>query len=525
MTKNLNISSDEKQHYDLIVIGSGAGNIVVDGALQAGKTVALIEKGYWGGTCLNRGCIPTKILLTPADRLREWKLNKSIGLEGNAPSLNWPVVAERMKQMVLGNRSGVETYYGSNENCRLIHGTAEFTGEKALAVTLDDGSVVRLTADTIVIAAGGRSKVPPIEGLDEVGALTTERFFDDKFPEQLYDSVTLIGGADIGAEFAHMFASYGCKVNVVQHNVRLVPKQDEDVSAKVLAQFRADGINVVLNKDTTRVEIVDGKKRLHFKDRATGETAFVDSDELIISAGIAPYTDLLKPEKAGVELDRRGWVRTNEYLETTAPDIYAIGDINGQLQLRHKANYEAEILSWNLYTRHLMPGKRALRVARYDVVPSATFTHPQVGRVGMTEAQARAAGLDIYISKFAYSEVVKAYAMGIDSDTTEDGFVKLIVEKGSDHMLGMHIVGPEASILVQGAAWLMNAGKQPHAILNADIEHGLAASGRAGNYEDYIDPRTREGIAHAMTIHPALTEVVGWSHNPITGQIIQDNKV
>ena len=153
MTKNLNISSDEKQHYDLIVIGSGAGNIVVDGALQAGKTVALIEKGYWGIESINRGCIPTKILLTPADRLREWKLNKSIGLEGNAPSLNWPVVAERMKQMVLNRRS--RNHYGSNENCRLIHGTAEFTGEK-LCSHVRYGSVVRLTADTIVIVGGAK---------------------------------------------------------------------------------------------------------------------------------------------------------------------------------------------------------------------------------------------------------------------------------------------------------------------------------------------------------------------------------
>ena len=365
------------------------------------------------------------------------------------PTLDWSVAAARMKNMVSGNRQGVEDYYGGFDNCSLFHGTATFTGKKALAVTLDNGSTVSLTADRFVIAAGGRSKVPSIAGLDEVGALTTETFFDDKFPKKLYESITLIGGADIGAEFAHLFAAYGCKVNVVQHNVRLVPKQDEDVSAKVLEQFRADGINVVLNKDTTRVEIVDGKKRLHFKDRATGEEEYVDSEEIIISAGIAPYTDLLKPEKAGVELDRRGWIRTNEYLETTAPDIYAIGDINGQLQLRHKANYEAEILSWNLYTRHMLPEKRPLRVVRYDVVPSATFTHPQVGRVGLTEAQAKDAGYNIYVSKFNFSEVVKAYAMGIDADTTEDGFVKLIVDQETDRMLGMHIVDRGFN-LVQG---------------------------------------------------------------------------
>lgn len=509
MQPNYPIHTPSILQVDLAVIGSGAGNIVVDAALADNRSVALIEKGYWGGTCLNRGCIPTKILLTPADKIREWPHLQTIGLDAGAPPvINWPALAARTKKKVLENRSGVADYYSHFPNCRLIHGEARFSGPKTLTVHLESGETCRISAETIVIAAGGRSRIPQFEGIEQIDPLTSESFFDDRFPDRLYRSVTLIGGADIGVEFAHMFAAYGCQVTLIQHNVRLVPKQDADISAHLLKQFRRLGIRVILNQDTVRAEMAGGLKRVYYRDRTTAETGCVDSEAVFVSAGITPYTNILNLDIAGVETDERGWIRTNEYLQTTAPGIYALGDINGRAQLRHKANYEAEILAWNLYQKDLHEKARA---ARYDVIPSATFTHPQIGRVGLTEQQALDQGYTVRVGIHPYSAVIKAYALGYEPGGEDDGFVKLIVDAQTDRLLGLHIIGPEAAILVQGVAWLMNAGDQPDGVINADIQDRQCAGWRKGDRELYIDPTALSALTHGITIHPSLAEVVGWT--------------
>lgn len=539
--------------YDLIVIGSGAGNIVVDAALAAGKRVALIEKQHWGGTCLNRGCIPTKILLSPADRVRSWESDLVMGMVGSQPTIDWPTVARRMTDKILENRVGVVDYYSGYENCSLYHGKASLVplgapdagspagaaagspaganagspagaaaetampaldmssdadAPKAVDVLLPDGKTASLTASRVVIAAGGRSKVPRIEGIDNADYLTSELFFGSKFPDVLPRSVIMVGGADIGCEFAHFFASYGAEVTIVQHNVRLIPKQDEAVSAQLLKGFEHQGVRVIFNQDTTRIEDLGQVKRLHFRDRATSEEAFAEAEAIFFSAGILPFTDELGAAKAGVATDSRGWIRTNEYLETTRPGVYAIGDINGRAQLRHKANYEAEILGRNLYARAV---DQPAEAARYDVVPSATFTFPQSGKVGLTEKQARDAGLKIRVAVHPYSAVIKTYALGIEAGSAEDGFVKLIVEEGSDRLLGMHVVGHEAAILVQGVAWLMNAGDPPaERVLEPEIETAESAVWRKAPAMP-LRPNKLEALTHAMTIHPALSEVVGWA--------------
>lgn len=502
------MSEDSRiKQYDVIVIGSGAGNIVVDTALAAGKTIALIERKNWGGTCLNHGCIPTKILVHPADVLRESLLYYKIGLEPGSPTIDWPRLAKRVSDKILVNRDDVETYYGSYPNCDLYRGTASFVGEKELVVSLTSGGQARLTAESIVIGCGGTSNVPPIPGLEGTGYVTAESFFEE-MPDALYKDVIFVGGADIGTEFCHILSTFGCKVTLVQRNVRLVPKQDEAISAHMLEQFEAVGIEVLLNQHTQSAYAEGDRKYLKIQDKTTGEQRTVSGEAIFISAGIVPNTADLNLEVAGVETDEKGWIRTNEYLETTAPGVYAIGDINGLMQLRHKANYEADIVGYNLFSRG---AEEPPRFARYDVVPSATYSFPQTARCGLSEKDALDRGYKISVGIHRFSDVIKTYAMGIDADDTENGFVKLIVERHSRKLLGIHCSGPQAAILVQGVAWLMNAGRQPSAIRNEDIETELSKKWRPRQAEQSLEPNTVFALSRAMTIHPALSEVVGWA--------------
>jgi dihydrolipoamide dehydrogenase len=504
--------TDQVKRYDLIVVGSGAGNIVADAALAAGRTVALVERKNWGGTCLNHGCIPTKILATPADILQEAGAYAKIGLKGELPKADWQTMVRRVNDIIHSYRKGVETYYGGFENCTLYHGTARFVTEKELSITSASGTVEYITADRIVLAIGGTSNIPPVPGLNEAGFLTAESFFA-KMPETLYKDIVFVGGADIGVEFCHILSTFGCQVTLVQRNVRLVPKQDAEVSAQLLKQFKAAGINVLLNQTTVSVRTEGGRKFMLVRDKSTGEERTVSGEELFISAGITPNTRDLGLENTAISTDERGWIRTNEYLETTAPGIYALGDINGLMKLRHKANYEAEILGFNLFQRR---ADEAPRFARYDVMPSATFSYPQIGRCGLTEQEALDKGYKIRSGKHPFSAVIKAYAMGIDAGDVEDGFVKLVVEQGSNRILGIHCCGPQSSILVQGVAWLMNAGKQPSAVRNPDIETELSKKWRPTQHEQVIQPNTLHALTHGCTIHPALSEVVGWAPGSLT---------
>ncbi len=506
MNKQKEENSDQVTRiYDLIVIGSGAGNIVVDAALAAGQKVALIEKTAWGGTCLNHGCIPTKMLVGPADRIREAQNNSRLGLVGDPPQADWSVIRSRCIQAVERGRKGTVDYYHEQPNCDLILGRASFSGPHTLFVqatvadlpTGEVGKVIlppaeglTVTAPKIVLACGGRTRIPDLPGLDQIPYFTSDRFFDQEMPADFPRSVALIGGADIGCEFAHIFSSFGADVTLVQRNVRLVPKQDEAVSQTLLDHFEAVGIKVLLRQNTQKVEPTeDGRIKLFSRDKETGEQHVTTADMLFISAGIEAVTGDLNLAAADVQTDKRGWIQTDKYLRTSAPGIYALGDINGRQQLRHKANYEAEILAYNLFQKKADQGPRQ---ARYDCVPSATFTYPQIGRVGLTEKEAREQGLKVQVAIHHYSEIAKGWSLGIDPGDEDKGFAKLIVESESQKILGLHVVGPEASILVQGVAWLMHAGEQPGGT-------------------DFIDPRTVAALTRPMTIHPTLSELVGWA--------------
>ena len=492
--------------YDLIIIGKGAANIVADAAARQGLSIAIIEKGRFGGTCLNRGCIPTKIMITTADTVREIKEASRIGVFADNPRVDWQTMTKRLWEKVDESKA-VRDYYAAMKNVDVYAGTARFIDKKAIHVDLNDGGSEKLTADKIVIGVGARTKVPKLAGLEEAGYLTSETLFGEKYPQQPYKHLIVIGGGPIGCEFSHFFDAMGSKVTIVQHNKRLLPKEDEAISEQILKDFRRYGITVWLNQDTTSVRVENGQKILSFKDITTGEEHEVGGDEILVAPGIAPMTDILGLENTDIALGR-GFINTNEFLETSAAGIWALGDVNGQAPFRHKANYEAEILAHNLFEGN---EPENWRWARYDTVPAVTFTYPQVAHVGLTESQAKKEGYNVKVAINHFSSSAKGYAMGYMPGDEDDGFVKLIVDGDTQAILGMHIIGPQASILIQPYVSLMSAGQLKLKPVHEEIASPAVAKLRAEGYSRYLDPHSVITVGETMTPHPSLSEVAMWT--------------
>lgn len=495
------------KNYDLITIGTGAGSIVIETALFKGHKCAVIEKGNFGGTCLNRGCTPTKVLATVADETFIFKNAGKLGINAENISVDWNKVSKNVWDKINFNKTFRENFRNM-KNLDVFEGEASFINDKTIKVTYKDGITENITADKIVINTGGITNVPNIEGLDDVGYVTGETFFGEKFPKKPYKSLIIVGGGPIGCEFAHIFDALGGNISIVQHNVRLLPKEDEEISQSILDHFTSRNINVILNQDTLSIKKEGNEKVLKIKDRTTGEVNFVRGDEILIAPGILPATKNLGLENTNIKTDKRGYVRTNEFLETSVEDVYAIGDINGKAQFRHKANYEAETLSHNLYLAENKP--EDLRWARYDLVPAVTFTYPQVAHIGLSEAEATRQGYDVKVGKHMYSQTVKGYSLGFRNGDPLDCFAKAVVDKETNEILGIHVIGPEAANLIQPYVNLMSAGNNMHAVTDEDICSAETALYRQSEMSRYLDPHNINTVLESMTPHPALTELVTW---------------
>ncbi len=487
--------------FDIAVIGGGSGLMVIDAALNKKMKCAIIEKAKFGGTCLTRGCIPSKMLVYPADLIRETQKSSRIGLDFSPPAINWDTVANRMWRQI-SYSSKIKEGLNQSEGLTVYTGIGEFTSSKTMRVSSEAGNEIEeFEADRFIIAAGARSFVPNIEGLNDVGYVTSETFFGDKFPANPWKSLIIIGGGAIGAEFAHIFSSFGTKVTMIERRPHILSGEEEEISQFVEKQFRHNNIDLFTNYKINFVEKANGNKLLLIEENSTGNTTSVQAEEIFVSSGIIPNSDLLKLEKAGVETDARGWISTNEYLETSQKNIWAIGDINGKYQFRHKANYEATILIRNLFETD------EKKVVKYESVPWAIFTWPQVAHVGLTESQAKSRGLKIWIGKNYYSDVAGGIAMGYSKRSEDDGFVKIIVGENKK-IIGVHIVGPYSAMLLQPFVYLMNTEYQCKCInekTSKKNEHSSKLSSvlcpQSGSYLPIDD---------SMIIHPSLNELTAW---------------
>jgi mycothione reductase len=444
--------------YDLIVIGSGAGMNIVDSAVNAGQRVALIENGPLGGTCLNRGCIPSKMWIYPADVIREIGDAARIGVAARVESVDFDLIRRRTWDLVLGDRAHIEEAVLGDPRLKFYPTTARFVGEKVIQVY--DRTI---TAPNIVISAGARSSVPAIPGLADGPYLTSETVFDmTKLPE----SIILIGGGYKSCEFGHFFSALGVRTSIVQRNVRLVPEEEPEISF-VIKKKLGEHVQISTNQAVLEVRRDAGGLTVVRSDRESGKIEEESAEALFVGTGAQSNADRLNVHATGVKTDPAGFIEVNEFLETNVAGLWAVGDITGRHMFRHTANYESQLVWYNINAAEKAP-------ADEHAIPHAIYTYPTVGSVGMTEEMAKAYGVKYLVGVNRYANVAKGNAMADDH-----GLVKIIVEKGTRRILGVHIVGKEADLLVQQMVYLMNAGDQ-----------------------SYLP------MARSQVIHPALSEVL-----------------
>ena len=446
------------REYDLIVIGTGAGLNVASKARANDLRVAIVEDGPLGGTCLNRGCIPSKIIIEPANVVRQAEDAKRIGVTSKIEAMDFQLVKKRMWDMVLSDRGGMERGVASDKGLDLFHVRGEFVGTRRLQVGTE-----QITAPKVMIACGARTAVPTIKGLEEAGYLTSESVFDiQRVPKRL----AILGGGYKACEFAHFFTAFGTEVTIIGRNPVLLPREEPEVSALVLKKM-SELCDVHVNQEVIEVRrSAEGKALVH-KDRTSSATTEVTVDEILVATGVRSNADLLQATRSGIQLDERGYIMVNEYLETNVPGVWAFGDIIGRNMYRHTANYESDVAWFNAF------GKQKVKLLEH-AVPHAVFAYPEVAGVGMTEAEAKKRGRRYFVGRAEYIETAKGYAMGED-----EAFCKVVVDAETMRILGAHAVGPHASLLVQPIVYLMNAG------------------------DGTFNP-----IARSQTIHPALSEVM-----------------
>lgn len=446
--------------FDLIVVGSGAGMHVVSSALEHGLEVALVEKGPIGGTCLNSGCIPSKILIYPADVVRMLQDARAVGIEGVISRADFAGIMERMRSAVSRSREDMIDAVRSNDNLIWYKGTGEFVGDRSIKI---EGNTI--SAQKILIASGARAFIPPIPGLAEAGYLDNVSVMSLK---ELPKSIAILGAGYIGCEFGHFFSAMGAEVTVLGKSRNVLDREDPDI-CRIANKAFSKYMKIHTSHEVVRVDVdAESKKKVVAAiNRIDGKTYSFEADEILVAAGRRSNSDLLRPEKTGVETDGKGWIKVNEYLETAKPGIWALGDATGRYMFRHTANYEAGLVARNMLDD-------AKEKADFHAVPHAVFTHPQVASVGLTEPEALKAGYKVLVGRAKYTEVAKGFAMA-----EEDGLAKVIIEDGTGLILGCSVIGSEAAVLVQQMVYIMNA--------------------EAGDFAPLV---------RSQVIHPTMSEVI-----------------
>lgn len=450
------------KEYVAIVIGTGSAMNIIDSILRKyrGK-VAVIDKDEPGGICLTRGCIPSKTLLYPADVVQTINKAGEFGIDAQINKVDFNQVMDRMRSHIYPEIEKIKRGLSQSKYIDYYPEPASFVEPYTLKV----GDQL-IKSDLILLCTGSRPLIPPIDGLEEVGYLTSRTVLQLK---EKPDSLLIIGGSYIGLEYAHFFSSMGTEVTVAEMLPRILSIEEPEVSALLEKKLERNidiktGHKVVRAKKTASGQ----KELLAIPEEGATETSFT-ADEIMVASGRRSNSDILRPEKGGIETDDKGWIKVDEHLETTQSNVWAIGDATGRHMLKHVANYESTVVYYNAVLN------RNVKVD-YHAVPYAVFTHPEVAGVGMGEKEAienyGEGNLVIGFQKFG--DTVMGSAMN-----AEDYFAKIIIERETDKILGAHIIGPHASILIQEVVNLM-----------------------------YTSDQTSRPVFAGMHIHPSLSEVV-----------------
>ena len=445
-----------EQHFDLIIVGAGSGN-TIPGPDHAGWRIAIIEKDTFGGTCLNRGCIPSKMLIHAADVAETIHTAAPFGITARVEHLDWGRLTGRVWQRIDPLATAGEQWRQTQPNTTVVKGEARFIGDKMLEV---NGQ--RLTAPRVILAAGSRPAIPAIPGLEQVVYHTSDTIM--RLPRQP-QRMAILGGGYIGAELGHFFGALGTEVTIINRGDRLLQREDEEVSQR-FTDIYTRRFTVLLKTQVQRVWQQADTMTLDL--RVDGTLQQVACEVLLLAVGRVPNTDVLDVARAGIAVDAQGRVVTNASHETTVSGIWALGDIASPHQLKHAANAEARTVAYNV--------AHPTRQRRSDdcAMPHAVFASPQVASVGLTERQVQEQGVPYLVGKRDYSATAYGWAIG---DT--ESFVKLLAHAETRQVLGAHIIGPHAALLVQPLVNAMRFGE------------------------------TVDQLAHdTFYIHPALTEVV-----------------
>lgn len=443
--------------YDILVIGSGGGAKITSPAARAGYKVAVIEKDALGGTCLNRGCIPSKMLIHPADVARSILEAKKFDIHADTNfKINFANLINRISATVDADSSSIASSYSKNPNIDFYNSHGRFASDKVIRVGNEE-----LTADKIFIAVGARPHIPSIPGLAGTPFMTsTEALRNAELPKKMI----VLGGGYIAVELGYAYAALGTEVHFLVRS-RLLRNEDEDIVNEFNRVF-ADSHNVHFGATPKKVEYADNQFTVTYED-TYGWQDKITADSLLVATGVIPNTDTLGLEKTGIKLRESGFIKVDGHLQTTVPGVYALGDCIGHYLFRHSVNFEGEYLFKTLIAE---PSKAPIV---YPPVPHAIFTNPQVACVGETEEELKLDGIDYVVGLSPYKK--SAMGMALLSD---HGFCKILIERSSKKILGAHIIGPEASNMIHMLIALMT---------------------KSGTLDDLLN---------MIYIHPALPEIV-----------------
>ncbi|HLD79947.1 MAG TPA: dihydrolipoyl dehydrogenase [Candidatus Nanoarchaeia archaeon] len=433
--------------FDLIVIGSGAGLNVATGAAEEGLKVAIIEDSAMGGTCLNRGCIPSKIVIHSAEVAEMIHRASEFGISAKVNKVNFKQVTDRASHTVDADARSIERNVRADKNPILFKGRGKFVDKFVVEVNGE-----RIKGKKIVIAAGARPSIPPIPGLDKVPYMTsTEALRQTSLPK----SMIIIGGGYIAVELGFFYAELGTKMTILQRNEVLIPREDKEIAGLITELWKKKH-TVFTSADVVKVE--KQGKEVAVTVKVGNATKKIIAEKLLVATGVKPNSDTLQLGKTGVKINDKGFISVNRFMETNVKNIWALGDIAGIYLFRHSANLEAEFVLENL-----LGTKRAVD---YYPMPHSIFTSPQIAGVGLTEQEAQEQKKNYVIGRSYYKDTGKGFALA-----EKHGFVKLIVDRKSKEILGCHIIGPEASVLLHEVLIAMKAGKNKALDLLRDTVH------------------------------------------------------
>ncbi|MEX2470880.1 MAG: mercuric reductase [Gemmatimonadota bacterium] len=430
------------EQFDAIVIGTGQAGKPLAGALgKAGKRTAIIEKGRVGGTCVIDGCTPTKTMVASARVAHLARRAADYGVNVGDVTVDLEVVRRRKRDMVDAWSEGGRKGLSRIDAVDLVFGTARFTGPRRIEVELNDGGTRTMEADQVFINTGTRNRVVPIDGLDAVPWLDNASIMElSEVPEHLI----ILGGGFVGLEFAQMFRRFSSRVTVIEGEGRVAPREDDDVADALRDILEEDGIEIRCGQRAERVEAAPEGVRVSLGDDASG--GWVTGSHLMVSVGRVPNADDLGLEHAGVERTERGFIKVDDALRTTAEGVWALGDVNGGPPFTHIAYDDYRIVQQNV-----LGEGGASRAGR--IIPYTLFTDPQLGRVGLTEREARERGHDVLVAKIPMARVARA----VETDETR-GFMKAVVDANTDHILGASILGIEGGEIASAIQIAMMGG-------------------------------------------------------------------